>query len=69
MTQEFHVAIKDLKLMMETIDKLPKSDIVESVMITHESTGIGYNLFVTKHITVNGVRGDFKVEISDPADW
>lgn len=69
MKHELHIAVKDLKLMMEVIETLPKNDIVDSVMITYENTGIGYNLFVTKHITINGIHGDFKTEISDPAEW
>ena len=56
--------------MMDTIEKMPPAALVDGVMITHDSSsGIGYQLFVTKSIEINGIRGDFKVEISDPEAW
>lgn len=70
MKHEIHVTVKDLKLMVDTIEKMPPAALVDSVMITYDSSsGIGYQLFVTKSIEIDGIRGDFKVEISDPEAW
>lgn len=66
---EMWLAVKDIKLIQDAIDKMPQGAVVESVKITYESTGIGYNLWVTKVINLNGQQGEFKVGVSDPADW
>lgn len=69
MKHEIYLAVKDIKLIQETIDKMPEGAIVDTVKLTYESTGIGYNLWVTKTINLNGLQGDFCVEVSDPASW
>ena len=69
MKHEIYLAVKDIKLIQETIDKMPEGAVVDSVKLTYESTGIGYNLWVTKTINLTGLQGDFCVEVSDPASW
>lgn len=69
--KQIHITIKDLKLLVDTVERMPASPSdTGAVMITHDnSSGIGYNLYVTKCIEINGLHGEFKVEISDPEAW
>lgn len=68
MTQHVYISAEELKRLVSIVEALPETD--QNVKITCEaSSGVGSNIWVTKHISVNNIHGEFSVQVSDPKDW
>ena len=58
---------KDIEKILETMDKFPEA---RSFQLTEEGgNGIGTILSLTVDTVINGMSGEFTVEISGVEDW
>lgn len=58
---------KDIKRIQEVLDRCPNVDVFE--IKDDHSSGIGSIITMTFAQEVNGLRGNFDVEISGVEDW
>lgn len=58
---------EEVQKILDTMDKFPEATSFELLQDGH--SGIGSVTSLTIHTSVNGLAGEFKVEISGVEDW
>jgi hypothetical protein len=62
-----YLSREEVSKILETMDKFPETDSFELIQDNH--SGIGSITLLIVHTKVNGLDGEFKVEISGIENW
>lgn len=62
-----YITKKDVEKILEVMNKFPKD--TEYLLESDSSSGIGSTMTLTLQTTVEGLAGEFTVEISGVEDW
>lgn len=62
-----YLSREEVSKILETMDKFPETDSFELIQDNH--SGIGSITSLIVHTKVNGLDGEFKVEISGIENW
>ena len=62
-----YISREEVQKILDTMDKFPETSSFELIQDGH--SGIGCITSLVVHTTINGLDGEFKVEISGVEDW
>lgn len=63
---KINISKKDVERILELMEKFPKES---NYTLEYYPGAIGYTIEMVVPVSIKGILGDFKVEITDPGEW